>query len=101
MNYRNYSDEQLVDNATPGQGHSLEMMRRLKNSLEKLDNSINDFNKASSKQQSVMIDLAKESGGQAEKMLNMTRRITGLTWAIAILTAILVIDILVKIYFDY
>ena len=39
MNYRNYSDEQLVDNATPGQGQSLEMMRRLKNSLEKLDNS--------------------------------------------------------------
>jgi hypothetical protein len=30
MEYKDYSDEQLVNNAGAGQGSSLEMMRRLK-----------------------------------------------------------------------
>ena len=88
MEYTNYSDEQLVANAGAGQGASLEMMRRLKDSIGKLNASVNTFNDSTTKQQNIMIELAQESGKQAEQMLRMTRRITRLTWAIALLTTI-------------
>jgi len=83
------TDEQLIGGAGAGQGSTLEMMRRLKDSIEKLDISVNTFNKATSEQQNLMIGLAQQSGKQAD-------RIYWLTWVIAILTVAMVVKMFWK-----
>ena len=98
MEYKDYLDEQLVNSAGAGQGIPLEMMRRLKNSIENLDKSVKNFNETTNKQQNVMIELIQEGGTQTEQMLKMTRRITCLTWVIAILTFLMLIGLGVQIW---
>src|SRR5262249_18476397 len=92
------TDAQLMGNAGAGQGTTLEIIRRLKDSIEKLDNSVNTFNNTSSKQQNVLIELAQESGKQTEQMLKLNRRIVWLTWVIAILTTIILIGLGIQIW---
>jgi len=43
-----------------------------------------------------MIELTQENSKQSEQMLKMTRRITGLTWIIAILTMVMVVKMFWK-----
>src|SRR5262249_46830347 len=97
MEPKDYSDKQLVDSAGSGaavQWVPIEMMRRLKDSIEELDDSVNKFNNTTTKQQEAMIELAKGTGKQAEQMLKITHRVTALTWIIVFLTiAMLIVGI--------
>jgi len=43
-----------------------------------------------------MIELTQENSKQSEQMLKMTRRITGLTWIIAILTMVMIVKMFWK-----
>jgi hypothetical protein len=102
MEHKDYPDQQLVAGAGNGaavQWIPIEMMRRLKSSIEGLDDNVDRFNKTIIKQQSVMIELSQESGKQTKAMLRLTRWITGLTWAIAILTLVMVIGFVYQIFF--
>ena len=88
-----YKDEQLVNTAGTGAAVAwvpIEMMRRLKNSIAGLNNSITTFNETTTEKQNVMIELAQESGKQTRVMIR-------LTWVIAILTFILAIDFVMKL----